>query len=84
MFDCLKERKVKKKNKVEITKTMSIKQVLMLDPNVAPILMGFGLHCLGCPLSMGENIEEACMVHGIDSDLVIEKLNEYFKAINKN
>ncbi len=56
----------------------------MLNPNVAPILMGFGLHCLGCPLSMGENIEEACMVHGIDSDLVIEKLNEYFKAINKN
>ncbi len=72
---------MKKKNKVEITKTMTIEQVLSLDENVAPILLGFGLHCLGCPMSRAESLEEASMVHGIDCDLLVEKLNEYFKAI---
>lgn len=70
---------MKKRNKVEITKSMTIEKVLDLDPNVVPIFMGFGLHCLGCPMSRGESLEEACFVHGIDCDLLVDKLNEYFK-----
>ena len=67
-----------KKRKVEITKTMTIEKVINLDENVIPILLGFGLHCLGCPMSRAESLEEACMVHGVDVDEVVSKLNEYF------
>ncbi|MCR5553163.1 MAG: DUF1858 domain-containing protein [bacterium] len=67
-----------KKRKVEITKTMTIEKVINLDENVIPILLGFGLHCLGCPMSRAESLEEACMVHGIDVDELVNKLNEYF------
>ncbi|MBQ7453176.1 MAG: DUF1858 domain-containing protein [Clostridia bacterium] len=72
-----------RKNRVVITKTMSIDKVLNLDENVAPILLGFGLHCLGCPMSRAESLEEACMVHGADADLLVEKLNEYFNGTQK-
>ena len=67
-----------KKRKIEITKTMTIEKVINLDENVIPILLGFGLHCLGCPMSRAESLEEACMVHGVDVDEVVSKLNEYF------
>ena len=69
-----------KKRKVTITKSMTIEKVLTMDQNVVPILLGFGLHCLGCPMSRAERLEEACMVHGIDVDVLVEKLNEYFNA----
>ena len=69
-----------KKRKVTITKSMTIEKVLTMDQNVVPILLGFGLHCLGCPMSRAESLEEACMVHGIDVDVLVEKLNEYFNA----
>ena len=69
-----------KKKGIKIKKTMTIEQVLTLDENVVPIFLGFGLHCLGCPMSRGESLEDACFVHGVDVDLVVEKLNEYFSA----
>ena len=69
-----------KKRSIKITKTMTIEQVLNLDENVVPIFLGFGLHCLGCPMSRGESLEEACFVHGVDVDLLVEKLNEHFSA----
>ena len=69
-----------KKRQVTITKSMTIEKVLTMDQNVVPILLGFGLHCLGCPMSRAESLEEACMVHGIDVDVLVEKLNEYFNA----
>ena len=50
----------------------------LLDINaeaVAPILFEMGMHCLGCPSSRGESIVEACMVHGVDTDEIVEKLN---------
>ncbi len=50
----------------------------LLDINaeaVAPILFEMGMHCLGCPSSRGESIGEACMVHGVDTDEIVEKLN---------
>ncbi|MGN1422445.1 MAG: DUF1858 domain-containing protein [Oscillospiraceae bacterium] len=50
----------------------------LLDFNaeaVAPILFEMGMHCLGCPSSRGESIGDACMVHGVDTDEIVEKLN---------
>ncbi len=68
------------KKKVKIKKTMTIGKVLEIDENLIPVLMGFGLHCFGCPMSQGETLEEAAMVHGVDVDMMVEKLNE---EINK-
>ena len=66
-----------KKKKIEVTKTMQIGEVLRLNPNVKDVLMGFGLHCFGCPMSQMETLEEAAAVHGVDVDLMIEKINEF-------
>lgn len=46
----------------------------------APILMGMGMHCLGCPSARGESIGQACMVHGVDADEIVEKLNAAINA----
>ncbi|MGN1258989.1 MAG: DUF1858 domain-containing protein [Christensenellales bacterium] len=67
------------KKKVEIKKTMTLDEVLNLNPNAEGILMGFGMHCLGCPCSRAETLEEASMVHGFDVQLLIDKLNEIMK-----
>lgn len=67
---------MKKKN-IGVTKTTQIGEVLSLNPNVKDVLLGFGLHCLGCPMSQMETIEEASAVHGVDPDLVVEKINEF-------
>ena len=63
-----------------VNKKMSILEVLNMDRNTAPIFMSFGMHCLGCPHATAESIEDACMVHGIDADELIGKLNEHFLA----
>lgn len=65
---------------MEITKNSIIGDVLDKYPDVADIFFGIGMHCLGCPASRGETIEEACMVHGADPDELIDSLN---KAISK-
>ena len=59
----------------QVTKTTTIGELLTLDSSVAPILMAAGMHCLGCPASQMETLEEACDVHGIDVEDVLEKLN---------
>jgi len=64
------------KKKIKIKKTMTIGKVLSLDENLAPVLMGFGLHCFGCPMSQMETLEEAAMVHGVDIEVMLSKLNE--------
>ena len=63
-----------------VNKKMSIGEVLRMDGDTAAIFMSFGMHCLGCPASRGESIEEACAVHGVDCDELIEKLNEHLAA----
>jgi len=60
----------------EITKDMTIAQVLEVDEGTAPIFMEYGMHCLGCPVSRGETVEEAAAVHGIDADALIKSLNQ--------
>ena len=66
-----------KKKKVEITKVTQIGEVLRINPNVKEVLMGFGLHCFGCPMSQMETLEEAAAVHGVDVDIMVEKINEF-------
>ena len=63
----------------QITKDMIIADVLEIDPNVAPFFFAIGMHCLGCPASRNESIEQACEVHGTDCDELVEKLNKYFE-----
>ncbi len=58
-----------------ITKDMTIGEILVTKPEVAPILMEAGMHCLGCPASQGESLEEAAMVHGMDIDALMEKIS---------
>ena len=61
----------------QIDKRMTIGQLLAAYPEVAPILMRMGMHCLGCPSSQGESIAEAAMVHGIDPDALVNEINNF-------
>ena len=61
-----------------ITKDMIISEVLDLDRHTIPIFFANGLHCLGCVMASGETIEEACMVHGLDCDNLLNELNSFF------
>lgn len=62
-----------------VTKDTIIMDVLRLDEGTAPFFFEIGMHCLGCPSASGETIEEACAVHGVDADELVEKLNDYLK-----
>ena len=61
----------------QVTKDMQIGQLLQLDPNIAVILMRAGMHCIGCPSSQMESLEEAAMVHGMDADLLVQQINDF-------
>ena len=65
---------------MQVTKDMLIGELLQLDIDTAQILMGAGMHCVGCPSSQMESLEEAAMVHGIDADLLIAKINALLAA----
>lgn len=67
---------------MQVTKETIIGDILDADFNVAPFFLEIGMHCLGCPASRGESIEEACAVHGTDADALVEKLNAYFAEKN--
>ena len=66
-----------RKKKIKVTKRTLIAELLMINPNVRDVLTGFGLHCLGCPMSQMESLEDACAVHELDIDVVLEKVNEF-------
>ena len=61
----------------KVSKDMLIGQLLQIDANIAPILMRAGMHCLGCPSSQMETIEEAAMVHGLDVDVLVNQINDF-------
>lgn len=61
---------------IEITKDTVIGDILDIAPQTAPIFFAIGMHCLGCPSSRGETVEEACMVHGIDVEKLLAIVNE--------
>ena len=58
-----------------ITKEMTIGEILNTNPDVAPVLLEAGMHCLGCPSAQGESLEEAAMVHGIDIDALMDAID---------
>ncbi len=62
---------------MQITKDTLIGDILDMDNSTAPIFMEMGMHCLGCPASRGESLAEACMVHGVDADEMVEKINNH-------
>ena len=56
---------------------MTIKEVLDIDRTTAPIMMAYGMHCMGCPFSQMESLEMGCAAHGSDVNELVDKLNEY-------
>ena len=64
----------------QISKKMTIGQLLSAYPEVAPILMRMGMHCLGCPSAQGESLEEAAMVHGMDANVIEAQINDFLAS----
>jgi hybrid cluster-associated redox disulfide protein len=63
-----------------VTKESIIGDVLDYDMETAQFFFEIGMHCLGCPASRGESIEDACMVHGTDADELVKKLNDFLAS----
>lgn len=61
----------------QITKDMTIAEIISVDAGIIPILMNSGMHCIGCPSSQGESLEEAAIVHGMNCDELVAQINAY-------
>ena len=61
----------------QITKETQIGEMLQKDIGIASILMAAGMHCVGCPASQMESLEEACMVHGMNPAVLVKRINDY-------
>ena len=61
----------------QVTKDTVIGELLQIDENIAPVLLDIGMHCLGCPSSQMETIAEAAMVHGIEPDALVDRINQF-------
>ena len=66
---------------MQISKDMLIGELVQMHEADAPMLMKAGMHCLGCPSAQSESLEEACMVHGIDCDTLVENMNQVLAAL---
>ena len=64
----------------KVTKDTMIGELLQIDADIAPMLLNIGMHCLGCPSSQMETIEQAAMVHGIDPDMLVDEINNFLEA----
>lgn len=69
---------------MEITRETVIGDIVDFYPETAEVFMDCGMHCIDCPVSRMESIEEACEVHGVDPDELIENLKDYFEHKNDN
>jgi hybrid cluster-associated redox disulfide protein len=65
---------------MEITKQTTMGDMLEFDRGIGAVLMQSGMHCVGCPASIGESLEEACQVHGLDSDVVLKSIQDYLAS----
>lgn len=65
---------------MEITKDTIIGDILDTDATTAPYFLEMGMHCLGCPSARGESLEQACMVHGVDVNELVSKLNAHIQG----
>lgn len=64
----------------KISKDMIIADLVKMDENIIPILMREGMHCIGCPSAQAESLEEAALVHGMDPDVLVARLNNFLGA----
>lgn len=64
----------------EITKDMTIGDILDADRETVPFFLEMGMHCLGCPASRGESVADACAVHGVDADELVKRINEFLAS----
>lgn len=64
----------------KVTKDMIISDIIKIDGGIIPILLGAGMHCIGCPSAQGESLEEAAMVHGLNADELIIDINNYLES----
>ena len=72
----------RRKTVMVVTKQSIIGEVLDYDPETAQFFFAIGMHCLGCPASRGECIEDACAVHGTDADALVETINKFLASKN--
>lgn len=63
-----------------VNKDMTIAQIIQINQGVIPILLDSGMHCIGCPSAQGETLEEACMVHGIEVEPLVNSINSFLEA----
>ncbi len=66
--------------KMKVTKKSLISEILEMDIETARFFFEMGMHCIGCPASAGENLEQACAVHGTDADELVKKINDYLDS----
>ncbi len=66
---------------MQISKDMLIGELVQMNEAIPAMLMKAEMHCLGCPSAQGESLEEACMVHGIDCDSLVENMNQVLAAL---
>ncbi|MDR1619995.1 MAG: DUF1858 domain-containing protein [Clostridiales bacterium] len=64
---------------MRVTKEMTIANILNMDEGIADILMSAGMHCLGCAMAHGEDLGQACAVHGIDANEMVANINMYLE-----
>ena len=64
----------------KMSKDMIISYLVQIDQNIIPILMREGMHCIGCPSAQAETLEEAALVHGLDPDVLVARLNNFLGA----
>lgn len=63
---------------MKVTENTIIGDILDADPNTAPFFLNMGMHCLGCPSARGETLGQACAVHQVDAQRLVDELNEHF------
>ena len=61
----------------QIEKETVISDIMANAPSTVPLFQAIGMHCMGCAMASGENVEEACEVHGVDADLFVKHVNEF-------
>ncbi len=65
---------------MQVNKDMTIAEIIEMDQGIANILMASGMHCLGCIMAHGEDLGQACAVHGIDADDMVKRINEHLAS----
>ena len=80
MFDIFNMLKKNEENKtMQVTRETIIGDILDMDQTTAPYFMEIGMHCLGCIMAHGESLEQACAVHGIDCDALVDTINQFLE-----